>query len=82
VIKKAKQNWFVGIRTPWTLSSENVWGKTHRIAGDMFKAAGIVAILGLVFPQMLIASVAVLVAASVFSIIYSYLEYNKEIKGK
>ncbi|PKM86989.1 hypothetical protein CVU83_03590, partial [Candidatus Falkowbacteria bacterium HGW-Falkowbacteria-2] len=27
---KIKRNWFVGIKTPWTLSSENIWNKTHR----------------------------------------------------
>jgi len=53
VITKAKQNWFVGIRTPWTLSSEKVWDKTHKICGNLFKAAGIVAFLGLAFPKIM-----------------------------
>lgn len=79
MIGKAKQNWFVGVRTPWTMSSEKVWGRTHAIAGRMFKAAGIVALLGLAMPAVgLVASLCVLVAAAIFSIAYSYVEFQKE----
>jgi len=39
--ENAKRNWFIGIRTPWTLSSERVWDKTHKIGGRLFKIAGI-----------------------------------------
>ena len=47
--ENAKRNWFIGIRTPWTLSSENVWNKTHQIGAKLFKIAGIVAIIGVFF---------------------------------
>lgn len=33
----AKPNWFIGIRTPWTLSNEVVWERTHRVGGKLFK---------------------------------------------
>jgi len=83
IVGKAKQNWFVGIRTPWTLSSEKVWEKTHKICGDLFRAAGIVAFLGLAFPKiMFVASIAILVATSIFGIVYSYIEFGKEKRGK
>ncbi|MFH0892166.1 MAG: SdpI family protein [Candidatus Falkowbacteria bacterium] len=39
---KIKPNWFMGIRTPWTLSSEEVWNKTHRFGGKIFMLAGLV----------------------------------------
>ncbi len=39
---KIKNNWFVGIKTPWTLSSENVWNKTHRMGGRLFIIYGLV----------------------------------------
>ena len=42
---KTRSNWFVGIRTPWTLSSERSWTRTHRLAGYLFVAAGILVIL-------------------------------------
>lgn len=80
VLSKAKQNWFVGIRTPWTLSSPAVWDKTHKLCSKLFKAAGIIALLGAFFEPMLLASVAVLFAAAVLSVVYSYVEFSKEKK--
>lgn len=79
LIEHAEQNWFVGIRTPWTLSSERVWKKTHAIGGTLFKIAGIIAIAGVVFGKysLWFALVPVLVVA-VYTVIYSYLEYRKE----
>jgi len=38
---KIKMNWFVGIKTPWTLSSEEVWNKTHRLGGKLFMFSGL-----------------------------------------
>ena len=51
-IRKARQNWFFGVRTPWTLSSAVVWDKTNHIAGNLFMAAGIFALIGIVFPAI------------------------------
>jgi uncharacterized membrane protein len=83
LMQKAKQNWFVGFRTPWTLSSRRVWDKTHALAGKMLKAAGVVALIGIALPRIgLVASVAVVIAAVVIGFVYSYLEYRKEGKGK
>ena len=42
---KTRSNWFVGIRTPWTLSSERSWSQTHRLGGYLFMAAGVVSII-------------------------------------
>lgn len=39
-------NLFVGIRTPWTLASEEVWYRTHRLAGWLFVLAGVVILAG------------------------------------
>jgi len=49
---KIKKNWFVGIRTPWTLASEEVWNKTHRLGGKIFILAGVLMILGIWLPTM------------------------------
>lgn len=79
ILDKAKQNWFVGIKTPWTLSSEKVWDRTHKLAGKLFKAAGAVAFLGLLVPgTALVFSVAFVVCAALATVVYSYLEYRKE----
>lgn len=47
---KIRYNYTMGIRTPWTLSNETVWRKTHRMAGPMWMAAGAVMILGAFLP--------------------------------
>lgn len=39
---KVRQNWFIGIRTPWTLDKEEVWNKTHRLGGWLFLIAGLI----------------------------------------
>ena len=82
VLSKAKSNWFVGIRTPWTLSSETVWNKTHALGSKLFMASGVVALLGLFLPIMFVASIAVVLAAAVATFAYSYVLYVRETKGK
>ncbi len=77
----AKRNWFIGIRTPWTLSSEKVWDKTHQLGGKMFKASAIIALLGIFFQQFAIFFVLIpVIFTAVYTIIYSYFEYQKEAK--
>jgi len=79
LIANAKQNWFIGIRTPWTMSSESVWNKTHRIGGKLFKAAGIISLCGILVPDYAIFIVlAPVILFSVYLVVYSYLEYKKE----
>jgi uncharacterized membrane protein len=79
--EKAERNWFIGIRTPWTLSSEKVWKKTNRLGGKLFRIAGIAAVFGAFFPELAIyfILVPVLIVTGI-SIIYSYMEYQKELK--
>ena len=49
-LPKVRSNWFLGIRTPWTLSSERSWHRTHRLAGRLFVAAGLVALPSALLP--------------------------------
>jgi uncharacterized membrane protein len=79
--ENAERNWFIGIRTPWTLSSDRVWRKTNRLGGKLFKIAGIIAILGVLFPRFTIFFImAPVLFIVVFSFVYSYVEYQKELK--
>jgi uncharacterized membrane protein len=81
---KIKPNWFVGIRTPWTMSSEIVWNKTHRFGGKAFMICGVImAITGFAplawrLPLFLAATI-ILVFATV---IYSYIVYRQEKRVK
>lgn len=65
---RIRPNWFMGIRTPWTLDSEEVWRKTHRLAGWLFVGAGLVAGLAALAPvgdPLVVVLVATLTAAIV-----------------
>lgn len=77
--ENAKRNWFIGIRTPWTLSSPKVWEKTNKLGGQLFKISGIIALIGVVFPDQAIWLILLpIIASTVFIIIYSYVEYQKK----
>jgi len=79
LLGKAERNWFVGIRTPWTLSSDNVWKKTHAIGGKLFKVAGIIAVTGIFAGEYaIILIVAPVILFSIFLVVYSYFEWRRE----
>jgi len=79
--ENAKRNWFIGIRTPWTLSNEVVWDKTHKIGGKLFKIAGVIAPLGVFFQNYAFFFIIIpVIAVSAYTIIYSYVEYQRETK--
>ena len=78
---KLKSSFFIGIRTPWTLSSETVWQKTHRMGGKLFVAAGfILALSALVLDSELMPFVIVATAlpASLIPVAYSWYLWHKE----
>ena len=79
LLPRARPNWFVGIRTPWTLSSDRVWEKTHRFGGRVFVAGGMVIVLAsLAMPQWThTVPIVVLLCASA-AVGYSYLEWKRE----
>lgn len=79
ILKNVKRNWFLGIRTPWTLSSDIVWEKTHKIGGKLFKTAGVISLLGLIFrgPVSIIFIITPALLFSIYLFVYSYFEYKK-----
>jgi len=81
LIENAKRNWFIGIRTPWTLSSDKVWERTHKIGGRLFKITGVVGLLGVLFHDyaMLFILMPVLLITA-YTVLYSYFEYQKETR--
>ncbi|MDD4251320.1 MAG: SdpI family protein [Candidatus ainarchaeum sp.] len=81
MIKHAKQNYLIGIRTPWTLANEEVWNKTHLIGGNLFKISGIICLFAIFFPSsgfwLILIPISI---SSITSIVYSYYIYLKIIK--
>ncbi|MCD6550195.1 SdpI family protein [bacterium] len=77
LIENTKRNWCIGIRTPWTLSSDKVWEKTHKLGGRLFKFAGMVSFLGIVLPQYTLFFVLVpIILIVICTVVYSYFEYR------
>lgn len=83
LMDRAKPNWSIGIRTPWTLSSAPVWEKTHAIAGKLFRAAGLAALAGIFFPSLAVLFILLpVLLVSAYLVVYSFLEYRKETSGR
>jgi uncharacterized membrane protein len=79
-LPKVKSNWFVGVRTPWTLSSEASWRQTHRLAGWLFTIGGILTVVTALARPDLAQSVMIgtLIAAGGTSIVYSYFAWKND----
>ena len=80
LLRKAKRNWFIGIRTPWTLSSDRVWDETHRLGSILFMISGVLAVIGGFFGGMIAFWMLFvpLMGSTIFMVIYSYVLYQKE----
>lgn len=75
-ISKTKRNFFIGIRTPWTLSSDDIWAKTHSFASGLFILSAPLYLLALLFPNVFILIVPPILC-SLVSVGYSYLLSRK-----
>ncbi len=79
VMGRFKFNYFVGVKTPWTLANEEVWRRTHRMAAPLWVIGGILNILltitGITFNG--ITSLIIVLAIVVIPIVYSYVTYQK-----
>ena len=80
VLPRARRNWVLGVRTPWTLSNDRVWERTHRLGGYLFVALGTAFLVSAALPvtlptQAVIASIA---GVAVFLLIYSYVAWRQE----
>ncbi|MFA9516874.1 SdpI family protein [Halopenitus sp. H-Gu1] len=78
LLTHAERNWFIGIRTPWTLSSNEVWDRTHRLGGRLFKLTAIISLVGLFFGDYAVYFLIVpaLLTAGV-TVVYSYYLYEQ-----
>jgi len=78
--KTIKANYFLGIRTPWTLESETVWKATHILGGIMWFVGGICVIISSLFLETSINFIVFLCITGIISIVpifYSYLVFQK-----
>lgn len=78
LLAHARRNWFLGIRTPWTLSSDEVWDRTHALGSRLFKASAVIAVVGLLFGEYAVYFLlvpALLTAGATF--VYSFVLYER-----
>lgn len=83
LLPKLKSNFFMGIQTPWTLSNETVWNKTHRLSGKLFVAGGILilACTFLLLDRFLFWScMSVIFCITLIPMVMSYIWYRQEIQ--
>jgi uncharacterized membrane protein len=83
VLEKSKRNWFFGIRTPWTLSSDEVWKKTHKLGAKLYKITALISLFGLFIRNnfSIVFIIFPIIIVSIYVSIYSYFEYKKELKS-
>lgn len=76
---RLRSNWWIGIRTPWTLESDRVWRETHRVGGRTFVIGGAVMVLAafLGYPARMIAMGVAAAVAAGWPVIYSYFSWRR-----
>ena len=77
VLGKVKRNFYVGIRTPWTLASEKVWVATHRLGAWMFTAAGVLGFLMILAGLPVYWGLLLILPAAFVPVIYSLVLYKR-----
>jgi uncharacterized membrane protein len=81
-LPRIRSNWWMGIRTPWTLESERVWRDTHRVGGRTFVAGGLLCAIAAFLPEPFSTFVpfAALAIGALIPVVYSYLAYRRETR--
>jgi uncharacterized membrane protein len=83
LLRRAKRNFFIGIRTPWTLSSDRVWEETHRLGSVLFMISGVFALVGSFFGGMTAFWLffVPVIGSTLITLVYSYVAYQREINA-
>ena len=80
VLPRTRSNWWMGIRTPWTMESETVWRATHRLAGKTFMLGGAITVIAAMLPERMrpwVAMVALGIGGFI-PVIFSYVYWRRE----
>ena len=75
-LPKMSQSYTVGIKLPWTLNDEENWNKTHRLAGKLWVACGLLLIIGSFTSMAMSIMVVMLVIAVIVPTVYSYMQFR------
>ena len=79
---KMRRNFWMGIRTPWSLANATVWERTHRLGSWLFVAVGLLGIPLSFVPALRLWGIVVpIIAVSIFLYIYSYVCYQRQVQS-
>ena len=77
VLGKVRRNFFVGIRTPWTIANERVWNATHRFAAKTFFAGGLLGLLAVILHAPFWLPMTAILVAALVPAVYSLIFYKQ-----
>lgn len=77
VLGKVRRNFYVGVRTPWTIANEYVWNATHRFAAKTFFAAGLAGLLFAIINAPFWLSLAAILTGALAPVVYSLVLYKQ-----
>jgi len=77
VLGKVRRNFFVGIRTPWTIANEQVWNATHRLGAKTFFAGGLLGLVAVILRAPFWLPVTAVIVAVLIPVIYSLMFYKQ-----
>jgi uncharacterized membrane protein len=81
VMGKVRRNFFVGIRTPWTIANERVWNETHRLAAKTFFAGGLLGLIAVVLRAPFWVPISLILIAALAPAVYS-LNFYKQLERR
>jgi uncharacterized membrane protein len=77
VLGKVRSNFWMGVRTPWTLASERVWNQTHRVAAWVFVVVGLAGFVAALVGVPPVVCFALLIAGALAPVVYSLVLYKR-----
>lgn len=83
IMQYIKRNFWIGFRTPWTITNEVVWNKTHKAGSRIFRWGAILMLAGLIKPEYGVWTILlVALGATAYILAYSYTLYRRETSAK
>jgi uncharacterized membrane protein len=77
LLAKVRRNFYIGIRTPWTLASERVWYATHRMGAKVIVATGLIGLVLVIAGVFPLVAAAIAVAGFLVPVVYSLVFYKR-----
>jgi uncharacterized membrane protein len=77
VLGKVRRNFYVGVRTPWTIANEHVWNATHRFAAKTLFAGGLAGLVAVILRAPFWLPIAAILLGALIPVVYSLIFYKQ-----